>query len=195
MLRMALFRIQPLHFGKTVLRSGVQPYASSVSRLRSFSTPAIVNDDRPLAGIKVVDLTRILAGPFATMMLSDLGADVIKIESPKNGDDTRSWLPPFAPVPPESYPRPDLPPESAYFLQANRNKRSLTLNLKSVQGQKIIKRLIEKADVLVENYVPGKLKNFGLSWEEVKEINPGLIYCSITGDLSCELNCMSESLD
>ncbi|KAE8541123.1 hypothetical protein D1P53_002477 [Cryptococcus gattii VGV] len=182
MLRMALFRLKPLQFGKTLSAPpGVQPYAFSISHLRSFSTPAIVNDDRPLAGIKVVDLTRILAGPFATMMLSDLGADVIKIESPKNGDDTRSWLPPSAPVPLEDYPRPDLPPESAYFMQANRNKRSLTLNLKSVEGQKIIKRLIKEADVLVENYVPGKLKKFGLSWEEVKEMNPRLIYCSITG--------------
>ncbi|KIR54325.1 L-carnitine dehydratase/bile acid-inducible protein F [Cryptococcus gattii Ru294] len=182
MLRMALFRLKPLQCGKTLSAPpGVPRYASSISHLRSFSTPAIVNDDRPLAGIKVVDLTRILAGPFATMMLSDLGADVIKIESPKNGDDTRSWLPPSAPVPLEDYPRPDLPPESAYFMQANRNKRSLTLNLKSVEGQKIIKRLIEEADVLVENYVPGKLKKFGLSWEEVKEMNPRLIYCSITG--------------
>ncbi|WVN86791.1 uncharacterized protein L203_101963 [Cryptococcus depauperatus CBS 7841] len=148
--------------------------------LRGYSVAPSL-DDRPLAGLKVVDLTRILAGPLATMMLSDLGADVIKIESPKTGDDTRSWLPPSAPVPIEAHPRPDLPPESAYFLQANRNKRSLTLNLKSKVGKNIVKRLIEQADVLVENYVPGKLDKFGLSWEEVKKMNPRLIYCSITG--------------
>ncbi|WWC69385.1 uncharacterized protein I206_103324 [Kwoniella pini CBS 10737] len=153
-------------------------------RIRSFSTPVPVTngDDRPLAGIKVVDLTRVLAGPLATMMLSDLGADVIKIEAPKHGDDTRSWLPPSAKFPENGkYPRPDLPPESAYFLQANRNKRSLTLNLKSEKGREVIQKLIKDADVLVENYVPGKLEQFGLSYEQVQNINPRLIYCSITG--------------
>ncbi|WVF72217.1 hypothetical protein IAT40_007029 [Kwoniella sp. CBS 6097] len=140
-------------------------------------------DERPLTGIKVVDLTRVLAGPLATMMLSDLGADVIKIESPKHGDDTRSWLPPSAPLPSttEGCPRPDLPPESAYFLQANRNKRSLTLNLKSNKGREVIHRLIEQADVLVENYVPGKLEKFGLGYDTVRKLNPKLVYCSITG--------------
>ncbi|WVQ78338.1 hypothetical protein IAT38_000423 [Cryptococcus sp. DSM 104549] len=153
----------------------------SLRATRYFSTTLPEVDDRPLAGIKVVDLTRILAGPHATMMLSDLGADIIKIESPKHGDDTRAWLPPSAPIPSEEYPRPDLPPESAYFLQVNRNKRSLTLNLKSEKGKQIIRRLVEQADVLVENYVPGKLNKFGLGWEEVHKINPRLIYCSITG--------------
>ncbi|WVR05184.1 hypothetical protein IAU60_002196 [Kwoniella sp. DSM 27419] len=156
---------------------------------RAYSIPARDTgdlDDRPLAGVKVIDLTRVLAGPLATMMLSDLGDDD-QIESPKHGDDTRSWLPPSAPLPSPSdsstsgYPRPDLPPESAYFLQANRNKRSVTLNLKSSQGREVIHRLIKQADVLVENYVPGKLDKFGLSWEEVRQTNPRLVYCSITG--------------
>ncbi|WRT67194.1 uncharacterized protein IL334_004160 [Kwoniella shivajii] len=150
--------------------------------IRQSSTLLSKVDDRPLAGIKVVDLTRVLAGPLATMMLSDLGADVIKIETPKHGDDTRTWLPPSATFPKDgSYPRPDLPPESAYFLQANRNKRSLTLNLKSDKGKEVIQKLVRDADVLVENYVPGKLDQFGLSYEQVREINPKLVYCSITG--------------
>ncbi|OCF36651.1 L-carnitine dehydratase/bile acid-inducible protein F [Kwoniella heveanensis BCC8398] len=180
---------------RTTLRSAAGPpqrksvYSSTyISRtgLRAYSIPPKSDasvDERPLAGIKVVDLTRVLAGPLATMMLSDLGADVIKIESPKHGDDTRSWLPPSAPLPSttENYPRPDLPPESAYFLQANRNKRSLTLNLKSNKGREVIHRLIEQADVLVENYVPGKLEKFGLGYGTVRKLNPRLVYCSITG--------------
>ncbi|WVQ71728.1 hypothetical protein IAR50_001269 [Cryptococcus sp. DSM 104548] len=162
----------------TLQRLALRPAGLRISRTLSIAANV---DERPLSGIKVVDLTRILAGPLATMMLSDLGADVIKIESPKTGDDTRSWLPPSAPIPLKDYPRPDLPPESAYFLQANRNKRSLTLNLKSTKGKKIITKLIQNADVLVENYVPGKLQKFGLSYEQVREINPKIIYCSITG--------------
>ncbi|KAL7424053.1 hypothetical protein Q5752_001638 [Cryptotrichosporon argae] len=136
--------------------------------------------ERPLAGIRIVDLTRVLAGPLATMMLADLGADVVKIESPLHGDDTRAWAPPSAPLARDA-PRPDLPPESAYFLQANRNKRSLTLNLKMARGQAVARRLVERADVLVENYVPGKLDAFGLGYEQVRAVNPGLVYCSITG--------------
>ncbi|RXK38628.1 L-carnitine dehydratase/bile acid-inducible protein F [Tremella mesenterica] len=147
--------------------------------LRCYSTPA---DDRPLAGVKVLDLTRVLAGPLATMMLADLGADVIKVESPRGGDETRSWLPPYAPIPQsKTIPRPDLPPESAYFLQANRGKRSLTLNLKSTKGQEVAKKLVKQADILVENYITGKLSKFGLGYEQCKHLNPSLIYCSITG--------------
>ncbi|WWD15977.1 hypothetical protein CI109_100401 [Kwoniella shandongensis] len=155
------------------IRRGTWPIQS-----RAYSTPV---DDRPLAGIRVVDLTRVLAGPLATMMLSDLGADIIKIESPKHGDDTRSWLPPSASMPEEGCPREDLPPESAYFLQANRNKRSLTLNLKSEKGKEVIRKLVKQADILVENYVPGKLQKFGLAYEQLREVNPRLVYCSITG--------------
>ncbi|WWC89972.1 uncharacterized protein L201_004901 [Kwoniella dendrophila CBS 6074] len=166
----------------SIRRAGISHSTKPRVIFRSFSSPVTNVDERPLAGIKVVDLTRVLAGPFATMMLSDLGADVIKIETPKHGDDTRSWLPPSAKLPTkDEYPRPDLPPESAYFLQANRNKRSLTLNLKSEKGKEIIHKLVKEADVLVENYVPGKLKQFGLSYEQVQIINPKLIYCSITG--------------
>ena len=100
--------------------------------------------DGPLAGIRVVDLTRILAGPLCTMMLGDMGAEVVKIEPPGSGDDTRSWGPPF------------VAGEAAYFLGVNRNKRSLTLNMAVPPGQKILARLIEKADVLVDNFKLGQ---------------------------------------
>ncbi len=104
-----------------------------------------------LQGIRVIDLTRVLAGPFCTMMLGDLGADVIKIEMPGRGDDTRHWGPPFAEG-----------GESAYFISANRNKRSLTLNLKSERGQEVLKDLIRQGDVLVDNFRTGTLERLGL---------------------------------
>ncbi|KAB5589309.1 CaiB/baiF CoA-transferase family protein [Ceratobasidium theobromae] len=136
----------------------------------------------PLKGIRVVDLTRVLAGPTATMLLADLGADVIKIEEVKRGDDTRSWSPPSAPVldlQPSNAAH--LPAESAYFLAANRNKRSVTVNFKDPRGLEIVHDLVRKADVLVENFIAGKLASMGLGWEDCKKINERLIYASITG--------------
>ncbi len=123
-----------------------------------------------LDGVRVVDLTRILAGPYCTMMLGDLGADVIKIELPGSGDDTRQWGPPFT----ESG-------ESAYFIAANRNKRSLTLDLKQEKGLAVLRELIRVSDVLVENFRSGTLERWGLDYESLQAINPGLIVCSITG--------------
>jgi formyl-CoA transferase len=123
-----------------------------------------------LAGIRVIDLTRVLAGPYCTMMLGDLGADVIKVEAPGKGDDTRGWGPPFT----ESG-------ESAYFLSANRNKRSLTLNIKSPAGLETLKDLIRRGDVLVENFKTGTLARMGLDYEALQALRPGLIYCTITG--------------
>jgi crotonobetainyl-CoA:carnitine CoA-transferase CaiB-like acyl-CoA transferase len=123
----------------------------------------------PLAGIRVVDLTRILAGPLCTMMLGDMGADVIKIEPPEKGDDTRSWGPPFAGG------------EAAYFLGVNRNKRSLTLNMAVPAGQKILAGLIEKADVLIDNFRIGTLEKWGFTPAWFDEHAPRLIRCSITG--------------
>src|SRR3981189_1758150 len=123
----------------------------------------------PLAGIRVVDLTRILAGPRGTMMLGDMGADVIKIEPPDKGDDTRSWGPPFAGG------------EAAYFLGVNRNKRSLTLNMAVPAGQKILAGLIEKADVLIDNFRIGTLEKWGFTPAWFDENAPRLIRCSITG--------------
>jgi succinate--hydroxymethylglutarate CoA-transferase len=123
----------------------------------------------PLAGIRVVDLTRILAGPLCTMMLGDMGADVIKIEPPDKGDDTRSWGPPFAGG------------EAAYFLGVNRNKRSLTLNMAVPAGQKILAGLIEKADVLIDNFRIGTLEKWGFTPAWFDEHAPRLIRCSITG--------------
>jgi succinate--hydroxymethylglutarate CoA-transferase len=125
--------------------------------------------DGPLAGIRVVDLTRILAGPLCTMMLGDMGADVIKIEPPDKGDDTRSWGPPFAGG------------EAAYFLGVNRNKRSLTLNMAVPAGQKILAGLIEKADVLIDNFRIGTLEKWGFTPAWFDEHAPRLIRCSITG--------------
>jgi formyl-CoA transferase len=123
-----------------------------------------------LAGVQILDLSRVLAGPYCTMMLGDLGADIIKVEAPGLGDDTRHWGPPFAPG-----------GESAYFLCVNRNKRSITLNLKSDQGIQILKELIQQSDVLVENFRVGTLEKWGLSYEALQQLRPGLIYCTITG--------------
>lgn len=130
----------------------------------------------PLAGIKVLDLSRILAGPWSTQLLSDLGADVIKIERPGNGDDTRAWGPPFLT-------REDgtTTEESAYFLCANRGKRSITLDVSSKAGQELLHELVKDSDVFVENYKFGDMQRYGLDFKTLSEINPRLVYCSITG--------------
>ncbi|HDL89755.1 MAG TPA: CoA transferase [Thermodesulforhabdus norvegica] len=124
---------------------------------------------KPLAGVKVLDLSRVLAGPYCSMMLGDLGADVIKVERPKVGDETREWGPPEAGG------------ESAYYLCVNRNKRSITVDLKSPEGQEIIRRLAKRSDIVLENYKVGTLQRFGLGYEDLKRVNPSIIYCSITG--------------
>jgi crotonobetainyl-CoA:carnitine CoA-transferase CaiB-like acyl-CoA transferase len=123
----------------------------------------------PLEGVRVLDLSRVLAGPYATMMLADLGADVLKIEHPERGDDTRHWGPPFAEG------------ESAYFLSVNRNKRSAGVNLKDPEGLEKVKKLATNADVVIENMRRGALEKLGLGYEALKELNPGIVYCSITG--------------
>ena len=123
----------------------------------------------PLSGITVVDLTRVLSGPYCTMLLADMGARVIKIEQPGKGDDTRGWGPPF------------LSGESAYFLSINRNKESLTLDFKHPEGRAILDRLIGKADVLVENFRPGTLSKVGLDYAALAQRHPRLVYCSISG--------------
>jgi formyl-CoA transferase/CoA:oxalate CoA-transferase len=123
----------------------------------------------PLAGITVVDLTRVLSGPYCTMLLADMGARVIKVEQPGKGDDTRAWGPPF------------LQDESAYFLSINRNKESLTLDFKQPDGRAILDRLIGRADVLVENFRPGTLAKLGLDYASLAATHPRLVYCSISG--------------
>ncbi|MCC7125913.1 MAG: CoA transferase [Acidobacteria bacterium] len=123
----------------------------------------------PLTGITVLDLTRVLSGPYCTMMLADLGARVIKIEHPGKGDDTRQWGPPFLGV------------ESAYFLSINRNKESVTLDYKQPGGREVLERLIDRADVLVENFKPGTLDRAGFGWEAVHSRAPRLVYASISG--------------
>jgi crotonobetainyl-CoA:carnitine CoA-transferase CaiB-like acyl-CoA transferase len=127
----------------------------------------------PLAGVKILDLSRVLAGPYATMVLGDLGADVIKVEHPDRGDDTRHWGPPFAG---EGEAR-----ESAYFLAVNRNKRSIGVDLKDSEGLERIKRLAAGADVVIENWRRGALEKLGLGYGALRATNPGLVYCSITG--------------
>ncbi len=125
----------------------------------------------PLSGLRVLDLTRVLAGPTCTQMLGDLGAEVIKIERPGAGDDTRGFAPPFWPG----------TEESAYFLGANRNKKSVALDIAKPEGQAVVHRLLEHCDVLVENFKVGALAKYGLAWEQLSPKHPRLIYCSITG--------------
>lgn len=123
---------------------------------------------QPLQGIRVLDLSRVLAGPYCTMVLGDLGADVIKVEPPE-GDETRGWGPPFAGG------------ESAYYLCVNRNKRDIVIDLKMGEGKKILRDLALQSDIFVENFRPGTLEKFDLDYETLHELNPQLIYCSITG--------------
>ncbi|HEY3058319.1 MAG TPA: CoA transferase [Chloroflexota bacterium] len=123
----------------------------------------------PLAGTRVIDLTRALAGPYCTLILGDLGADVIKIELPGTGDETRQWGPPF------------VNGESSYFMSVNRNKRSVVLDLKSSAGQEALRRLTAAADVLVENFRPGTMDRLRLSYEQARSLNPSLVYCSVSG--------------
>src|SRR5258708_33487107 len=128
-----------------------------------------MSENGPLAGIRVLDLTRLLAGPLCTMMLGDMGAEVIKVEPPDKGDDTRNWGPPF------------VAGEAVYFLGVNRNKRSLTLNMAVPAGQKILAGLIEKADVLIDNFRVGTLEKWSFTEAWFERHAPRLVRCSITG--------------
>ena len=127
----------------------------------------------PLTGLRVLDLTRVLAGPTCTQMLGDLGAEVIKIERPEAGDDTRGFAPPFVPN----------TKESAYFVGVNRNKKSVTLDIAKPEGQAIIHKLLEHCDILVENFKVGALAKYGLGYEQLSKTHPRLIYCSLKGYL------------
>jgi crotonobetainyl-CoA:carnitine CoA-transferase CaiB-like acyl-CoA transferase len=127
-----------------------------------------VRSTKPLAGVRVLDLTRVLAGPFAAMMLGDMGADVIKVEEPGKGDDTRKW-PPF------------VGGEASYFMSVNRSKRSLTLNLKAPAGVAILKRLAARSDVVLENFRTGTMDKLGVGYSALRRLNPRLVYCAISG--------------
>ncbi|KAA5606167.1 CoA transferase [Roseospira marina] len=130
----------------------------------------------PLAGLRVLDLSRVLAGPFCTQLLGDLGADILKVERPGTGDDTRAWGPPFLTDRDGQPTR-----ESAYYASINRNKRSLAVDITRPQGQALIRQLAAQSDILVENFKVGGLAKYGLAYDDLKEACPGLIYCSITG--------------
>ena len=127
------------------------------------------NGKLPLQDIKVIDFSQILAGPFCTMLLSDMGADVIKIEKPNGGDDTRRYGPPF------------IEGESAAFLTLNRNKRSIVLDLKSEQGIAVVRRMLEDADVMIHNFRPGVVDRMGLGYDDVSALNPAIVYCTVSG--------------
>ena len=124
---------------------------------------------RPLDGVRVLDLSRVLSGPYCTMQLGDLGAEVITVERPGAGDDTRAFAPPYQ------------GDQAAYFLSVNRNKKSITLDMKRPQGKAVLWRLIEASDVLVENFRPGAMDRLGLGYAAVKARRPALVYCSISG--------------
>jgi crotonobetainyl-CoA:carnitine CoA-transferase CaiB-like acyl-CoA transferase len=124
--------------------------------------------DQPLKGVRVLDLTRVLAGPYCAMLLGDMGAEVIKVEEPGKGDDTRGW-PPFAGG------------ESTYFMSVNRNKKSITLNLKAPEGRDLLKKLARKSDVLLENFRTGTMEKLGLGYATLARLNPRLVYCAISG--------------
>ncbi|EWM29343.1 caib baif -transferase family protein c7orf10-like isoform 1 [Nannochloropsis gaditana] len=158
-------RIRTRHFQPPHLSAMLQRAALTTMT----ETANMATNKGPLDGLRVLDLTRVLAGPFATMALGDLGADVIKIEHPGRGDDTRHWGPPF------------IQGEAAYYLCVNRNKRSVAVDFKRPKGLEILRRLAAKSDVFIENFLPGKLESVGLGYQALSELNPGLIYCSITG--------------
>lgn len=124
---------------------------------------------KPLDGVLIADFSRVLAGPYATMLLADLGAQVVKVERPGIGDDTRAWGPPFADS------------TATYFLGVNRNKQSVALDFTTAEDAALARELVRRADVVVENFLPGTMDRHGLGYEQVRELNPGVVYCSITG--------------
>jgi crotonobetainyl-CoA:carnitine CoA-transferase CaiB-like acyl-CoA transferase len=130
-----------------------------------------------LAGIRVLDLSRVLAGPWSTQILADLGADVVKVEAPGRGDDTRAWGPPFLQGPDGQ----DEIGTSTYYLAANRNKRSIAVDFASPEGAALLRQLATKADIVIENFKVGGLKKYGLDWESLRAVKPNLVYCSVTG--------------
>src|SRR5690606_11817153 len=150
-----------------------EPTGNSRATIASRQEPIMAG---PLSGIRVFDLSRILAGPTCTQLLGDLGADIIKIERTGAGDDTRKWGPPYL-TGKDGKPT----GEAAYYLASNRNKRSVTIDISKPAGQALAKKMIAKCDILLENFKVGDLKRYGLSYDDLKDTNPGLIYCSITG--------------
>ena len=130
----------------------------------------------PISHVRVLDLSRVLAGPWASQTLADLGAEVIKVERPGTGDDTRTWGPPFL-NDNEGHPTQEL----AYYLSTNRGKKSIAIDFTQPEGQELVRQLVTKSDILLENFKVGGLAKYGLDYQSLKEINPGLIYCSITG--------------
>ncbi|EGD83967.1 hypothetical protein H112_07648 [Trichophyton rubrum D6] len=142
----------------------------------SIAAPSV--DTLPLAGIRVLDMTRVLAGPYCTQILGDLGAEVVKIEHPTRGDDTRAWGPPYAIYKDGTK---EGPGESAYYLGVNRNKKSVGLSFAHESGIEILHKLAKESDVFVENYIPGSLKKYKMDYESLRAINPRLIYASVTG--------------
>ncbi|MEU3016057.1 CoA transferase [Nocardiopsis sp. NPDC007018] len=134
----------------------------------------------PLAGVRVADLSRVLAGPYATMLLADMGAEVVKVEQPGRGDDTRSWGPPYA-EPTEEHRADHSPGEAAYFLSVNRNKRSLAVDLKDPEGLTAVRELCAASDVVIQNFRPGVIDRLGLGYERISTLNPAVVYCSVSG--------------
>jgi crotonobetainyl-CoA:carnitine CoA-transferase CaiB-like acyl-CoA transferase len=130
----------------------------------------------PLSHLRILDLSRVLAGPWATQLLADLGAEVVKVERPGTGDETRGWAPPYLR---DAEGRPTS--ETAYYLSANRGKKSVTVDLARPEGQDLVRRLAARSDVVLENFKVGALARYGLGWEALREVNPRLVYCSITG--------------
>jgi len=160
--------------------AGIIGGACYISRL-STATPAnirsvIAMSKQILEGVRVLDLSRVLAGPWCSQILADLGAEVIKIERPERGDDTRGWGPPFV----KDADGQDTA-ESAYFLCANRGKKSVTIDITQPEGQALLRQLAEKSDILIENYKVGGLAKYGLDYANIRKLNPRLVYCSITG--------------
>lgn len=185
----AVRRAAPGRYGQSVGHTITTRYVLYRSSSTATTTSSSSVKPGPLVGVRVLDLSRILAGPYCTQILGDMGAEIWKVEHPVGGDDTRFWGPPF--VKPKETPVIASPHatanayvsvgESAYFMAANRNKQSVAIDLKSAAGQAIVRDLARQADVLVENWMPGKLAEFGLDYESLKAVNPSLIYASLTG--------------
>ena len=157
-------------------KASLDKYAAQII-LDDFKKYLVMNKKikQPLEGINVLDLTRVLAGPTSTQVLGDLGANIIKIERPVTGDDSRNLGPPYLDKNTKN------PMESSYFLSVNRNKKSVAIDLTSQEGQELTKKLVKKCDILVENFRAGNLKQYGLDYSSIIKINPNIIYCSITG--------------